>query len=96
MNFAIEILINFFRHEEKVVYPYEDMDSWERPDKELLSNRGVFYSSSNIVDITDVDYRHAKRAYRECNNTNLGDYHNLYVQSDVLLLADLLQNFGNM
>ena len=96
MNFAIEILINFFPHEEKGFYPYEYMDCWERLDEELLYKREVFYSSSNIVDITDVGYRHAKRVYRECNNTNLGDYHNLYVQSDILLLADLLQNFGNM
>ena len=46
----------------------------------------------NIENITGVDYRHAK-VYKEFNNKNLGDYHNLYVQSDTLLLADIFENF---
>ena len=61
-----------------------------------LSNRDVFYSNWNIEAITNVDYRHAKRVYREFNNKNLGDYHDLYVQSDTLSLSDLLENFRNM
>ena len=48
-----------------------------------------------MEDITDVDYRHAKRVYKEFNNKNIGDYHNLYVQSDTLLLSDLFENFRN-
>ena len=49
-----------------------------------------------MEDITDVDYRHAKRVYKEFNNKNLGSYiHNLYVQSDTLLLADVSENFRN-
>ena len=59
------------------------------PDKE------AFYSSLNIEDITDVDYRYAKRVYKEFNNKNLGDYHNLYVQSYTLLLAGVFENFRN-
>ena len=46
-------------------------------------------------DITDADYKHAKRVYNEFNMNNLGDYHNLYVQSDTLLLADGFENFRN-
>ena len=49
-----------------------------------------------MEDITDVDYRHAKRAFKSLNNKNLGDYHGLYVQSDILLLADVFENFRNM
>ena len=61
------------------------MDSWKRFDETFLSNKEAFYSYLNMEDITDVDYRHA----------NLGDYHDLYVQSDTLLLADVFANFRN-
>ena len=49
-----------------------------------------------MEDITDVDHRHAKRVFKSLNNKNLGDYHDLYVQSDTLLLADVFENFRNM
>ena len=49
-----------------------------------------------MEDITDVDYRHAKRALKSLSNKNLGDYHDLYVQSDTLLLADVFENCRNM
>ena len=48
-----------------------------------------------MEDITDVDHRHAKRVFKSLNNKNLGDYHDLYVQSDALLLADVFENFRN-
>ena len=46
-----------------------------------------------MEDITDVDHRHAKRVFKNLNNKYLGDYHDLYVQSDTLLLADVFENF---
>ena len=66
------------------------MNSWEKFDKR---EKEAFYSSSNMEDITDIDYRHVKIVYKEFNNKNLGDYYDLYVQSDALLLADLFENF---
>ena len=78
----------------KGVYPYECMDSWERFDEKLLPEK-TFYSSLNMEDITDVDYRHAKIVNKEFNNKNLGDYYDLYVQSDTSSLADVLENFRN-
>ena len=48
-----------------------------------------------MEDITDIDYRHAKRVYKEFNNKNLGDFHDLYVQSNTSLLADVFENFRN-
>ena len=85
----------------KRVYPYEYMDSWERFDETSLPDKEAFYSNLNMEDITDVDYRHAKRVFNEValkslNNKNLGDYHDLYVQSYTLLLADVFENFRNM
>ena len=49
-----------------------------------------------MEDITDVDHRHAKRVFKSLNNKNLGDYHDLYVQSDILLIANVFENFRNM
>ena len=48
-----------------------------------------------MEDITDVDYRHAKRGFKVFNNKCMGHFHDLYVQSDTLLLADVFENFSN-
>ena len=48
-----------------------------------------------MEDITDIDYKHSKRVFREFKIYNLSDYHNLYVKSVTLLLADVFENFRN-
>ena len=48
-----------------------------------------------ILKASQLCYRHAKRVYKEFKSKNLGDYHDLYVQSDTLLLADVFENFRN-
>ena len=55
----------------------------------------AFYSELNLEDITDKDYAHAQKVFEELNLKNIGDYHDLYVQSDTLLLADVFENFRN-
>ena len=80
----------------KGVYPYEYMSDWYKFKNTELPPKDAFYSNLNMEDITDVDYRHAKRVFKSLNNKNLGDYHDLYVQSDTLLLADVFENFRNM
>ena len=75
----------------KDVYPYESLDNWERFDEMPLPDKEAFYSSLNMEDITDVQNRHAKTVLKYFNNKNLGDYHDLYVQSDILFLADYLR-----
>ena len=77
----------------KDVYPYECMGGWERFDETSLHDKEAFYSSLSIEDNTDADHRHAKRVFKNINNKNLGDYHDLYVESDTLLLADVFENF---
>ena len=72
----------FFLLLRKCVYPYEYMDSWERFNETSLPDKEAFYNNLNMEDITDVDYRHAKRVFKILSNKNLGDYHDLYVQSD--------------
>ena len=61
-----------------------------------MLDKEAFCSSLNMEDITDVDHRHAKRVFKNLINKNLGDYHDFYVQSDTLLLADVFENFRNM
>ena len=49
-----------------------------------------------MEDITDVDYKYAKRVFKVFNNKNVGDYHDLYVRSDALLLSDVFENYGDI
>ena len=69
----------------KGVYPYEYTDNWETFDETLLPNKETFYSKLNIEDITDTDYRHANKVFKKFRLKHLGEYHDLYVQSDTLL-----------
>ena len=72
------------------------MDSWEKYDENALPYKKDFYSSLNLEDISDEDYAHAQKVWEVFKINNLGDYHDLYVQSETLLLADVFQNFRNM
>ena len=94
-QFCDEDISKFILLLRKGVYPYEYMDSWERFDETSLPDKEAFYSSLNMEDVTDVDHRHAKRAFKSLNNKNLGDYHDLYIQIDTLLLFDVFENFRN-
>ena len=80
----------------KGVYPYEYMVSSQRFDETLLPDKEAFYSNLNMEGITDVDYRHGKTVFEYLINKYFGDYHDLYVQSDTLLLPDVFENFRNM
>ena len=77
----------------KGVYPYEYMDSWKRFKEESLPDKESFYSELNKEGITDEDYAHAQKVWDALNIKNLGEYHDLYVQSDTALLADVFENF---
>ena len=77
----------------KGVYPYEYMDSWEKFNETSLPSKEDFYSKLNMEDIDDIDYRHDNNVFKGFKLENLGDYHDLYVQSDTLLLADVFENF---
>ena len=48
-----------------------------------------------MEDLTDIDYRHAKRVFKNFNSKSFGDYHYFYVKSDTLLLSDVFENFKN-
>ena len=90
------ILINFFLLLRKGVYPYEYIDSWEKFNGTTLLPKEAFYSKLNLEDITDKDYIHVQKVWDVFEIKNLGEYHDLYVQSDTLLLSDVFENFRNM
>ena len=79
----------------KGVYPYEYMDNWERFNETSLPNKESFYSNLNVENIDDIDYIHGNNVLKRFKLKNLGEYHDLYVQSDTLLLADVFENFRN-
>ena len=69
------------------------MDSWERFYKTALPDKKAFYSESNLEDITNKNYEHAQKVWEVFEIKNLGEYNDLYVQRDTLLLADVFENF---
>ena len=80
----------------KGVYLYGYMKDWERFNETTLPEKEEFYSNLNMEDITDADYMHAKRVCKDFEIKNLGEYHDLYLKSDTLLLADVFENFRKM
>jgi len=80
----------------KGVYPYDYMDSLERLDETQLPSKAAFYSKLNNTEISDEDYEHAQTVWKEFGCKTIRDYHDLYNVSDVLLLADIFENFRDV
>ena len=77
---------------QKGVYPYDFMDSFDKFDEKLPLKK-EFYSLLNDEHISDKDYEHAQNVWNTFNLKNMGEYHDLYLKSDILLLADVFENF---
>ena len=76
----------------KGVYPYDYMDSFKKVN-EQLPIKEEFYSIMNNKHISDDDYKHAQNVWNTFSLKNMGEYHDLYLSSDVLLLTDVFENF---
>ena len=95
-------LREFYKEEEvfrlmrrKGVYPYEYMDGWKKVEETSLPLKDVFYSRLNIKGIGDQDYEHAQQVWNIMEKKTLGCYHDTYLKTDVLLLADVFETFRN-
>ena len=75
----------------KGVYPYEYMQSWERFNETSLPPKKSFCGELNLENISDKEYFHAQKLWDVFAIRNLGVYHDLYVQTDTSLLADVLE-----
>ena len=71
------------------------MDSWEKFNKTSIPPKDGFYSKLDLEDITDKNYAHAQKVWEIFDIRNRGEYHDLYIQTDTLLLADVFENFRN-
>ena len=81
---------------QKGFYPYEYMDSVEKFNDTKLPPRKAFYSKLSGKGITEKDYQHAWNVWNTFNMKTFKDYHELYNDSDVLLLADVFENFRDL
>jgi len=96
---ALKYTCNRFKQEQfesmkqKGVYPYDYMDTFDKFNKTELPTKEEFYSILRNEHITDGDYQHAKNVWDNFKLKNMGEYHDLYLKSDILLLADVFENF---
>lgn len=77
----------------KGVYPYEFMSSWDKMECTELPSKYNFYDSMNERDITQDEYEHAQNVWQTFNVQSMAEYTRLYLKTDVLLLADIFENF---
>lgn len=75
------------------VFTHDYMTSFNKFEETQLLSQEAFFSDLSDEPCSDEDYNHAKRVFKEFNLKNLGEYHNLYLKTDVLLLADVFENF---
>ena len=78
---------------QKGIYPYEYMDDWNRFKETALPPKEAFYSKLNMSGVSDQDYKHARIVCREFSLKDLGEYHDLYLKTDVILLANIFEAF---
>ena len=77
----------------KGIYPYEYMSSWDKFEESQLPPIEEFYSNLKMSNISKDDYQHAQKVWKEFGIHNLGDYHDLYLQTNVILPANIFEAF---
>lgn len=80
----------------KGVYPYDYVNESTKFEDTELPSKDKFYSHLQGDDITDEDYQHAQTVWNTFECETFGDYHDLYLISDVMLLADVFENFRDV
>ena len=79
----------------KRVYPYEHMSSWDKFNEPRLPLKEAFRGNLNMSDISKYDYEHAQKVWKAFGLKNLGEYHDLYLKTDVLLLSNIFEASRN-
>ena len=79
----------------KGVYPYEYMDSFKKFSENKLPDRCKFFNSLKDVCISENEYLKANNIWNVCEMNIMGDYHDLYLKTDALLLCDVFEKFIN-
>ena len=77
----------------KGIYPYEYMTDWDKFKETKLPLREAFYSKLNMSGADNKDYERANRVWKEFGIKNLREYHDLYLKTDVILLANVFEAF---
>lgn len=77
----------------KGVYPYDYISNWKVYEEENLPSIDKFYNNLSNETISQSDYEHAKNVWKCFDIKNLGQYTDLYVKSDVLILSDIFEKF---
>ena len=80
----------------KGVYPYDYIDSLIKFSEEKLPPKEKFFNRLNETHISDENYDHAQNVREKFGLKNMGEYHDLYLKSDVLLLADVFEEFRSV
>ena len=80
----------------KGVFPYDWSNSWDKFDKTSLPPRKGFYSLLSQQNISKEDYEHAQKVWQEFEMKNFGEYHDLYLETDILLLVNVFMNYTIM
>ena len=77
---------------QKGVYPYDYMDSFQKFGDQQLPPKEEFYSILTDEGISDEQYQHAQKVWNTFNMRTMGEYHDLYLKSDIPLLADVFES----
>ena len=80
----------------KGIYPYEYMSSWDKFNETSLPSKGHFYSNLYMSGVGDKEYEHARNVWREFKIRNMGEYHDLYLKTDTMLLANVFESFRSV
>ncbi len=78
---------------QKGVYPYEYMNAWKRFEEANLPSKESFKNSLKNCNISDVEYAHAQNVWTQFDCKTIQDYHDIYLKTDLLLLADIFETF---
>ncbi|KAG8237543.1 hypothetical protein J437_LFUL017210 [Ladona fulva] len=80
----------------KGIFPYKYIDSWEKLNEDSLPSKEKFFSHLTPETVSDDDYNFANNIWKEFSCKTIGEYSDLYLKTDVVLLSDIFENFRNM